>query len=307
MRLHLKRCADLPVASSKLSCTVIDDVVYVGGCGESKMVYIYAENKWNSLPKCPVMCFGLGKLFGRVLTVGGITSKKLTADVYMFNKESQKWVKDIPPMPTARSFLTVVCHESAIAACGGFSVYSLIGSIETDKVEVFKSDSHQWFTKAPLPSPVSWLQSTIIGNSCYFLGGYISFEQRIRSTSVWCATLEDLFDTTSPNYQESGLWQFLPDSPTMVSTSANLAGALVTLGGIIGTTLSNAVWAYSRDTQSWVEVGSLPSPCVCTGAASLQSGKVVVIGGLNGVHTLQQTDLVWLISQQFCSLNLSGD
>ena len=310
MRLHLKRCADLPTALAKFSCIVIDDVVYVGGCDGSKVIYSYTEDKWSSLPVCPVMCFGLGKLFGKVVTVGGmINSKKLTTDTYTFSKESLKWVKGIPPMPTARCFPTVVSHASAIAACGGFSVYSSTDQIETDKVDIFKSDAHQWFTKVPLPIPLSQLQSTIVGNSCYFLGGYISYEQRIRSTSVWCVTLEELFDTTSPNYQELDLWQSLPDSPTMVSTSANLGGALVTLGGIIGTAVCNAVWAYSRNTQSWVEVGSLPSPCVCAGAASLQSGEVMLIGGLNGVHraSVQQTDLVWLISQQFYPLNLYAD
>ena len=66
MRLHFKSCADLPIASAKCSCVVIDDVVYVGGCGESKVIYSYAENEWIGLPACPVMCFGLGKLFGRV-------------------------------------------------------------------------------------------------------------------------------------------------------------------------------------------------------------------------------------------------
>ena len=306
MRLHLKRCADLPVASSKLSCTVIDDVVYVGGCGESKMVYIYAENKWNSLPKCPVMCFGLGKLFGRVLTVGGIASKKVTADVYMFSKESQEWVKGIPPMPTARSFPTIVSHESAIAACGGFGVYSPNDKVETDKVEVLKGDSCQWFTKAPLPSPRSRLQSTIVGNFCYFLGGYIFFKQLDRSKSVWCVTLEDLFDTTSPKYQEPDLWQSLPDCPTMIPASANLGGALVTIGGTTGRDICNTVCAYARSTQSWVGLGNLPSHCICAGAASLQDGKVMLIGGSTGpfLGFICDINSVWLITLQSHSPNL---
>ena len=170
--------------------------MYVGGYDESKIVYTYTEDNWNGLRACPVMCFGLGKLFGKVIAVGGmITSKRVTADVYMFSNESREWVKGIPPMPTARSFPTVVSHESAIAACGGFSVYSPREKIETDKVEVFKGDICQWFTKAPLPDPRSHLQSTIVGNSCYFLGGYKFYERLVRSESVWCVTLEDFFDT----------------------------------------------------------------------------------------------------------------
>lgn len=306
MRLHFKRCADLPIASSKFSCVVIDDVVYVGGCGESKVIYSYAENKWNGLPACPVMCFGLGKLFGRVLTVGGIASKKVTADVYMFSNESQEWVKGIPPMPTARSFPTIVSHESAIAACGGFGVYSPNDKVETDKVEVLKGDSCQWFTKAPLPSPRSRLQSAIVGNFCYFLGGYKFFKQLDRSKSVWCVTLEDLFDTTSPKYQEPDLWQSLPDCPTMIPASANLGGALVAIGGTTGRDICNTVCAYSRSTQSWVGLGSLPSHCACAGAASLQDGKVMLIGGSTGLLLgfIWDTELVWLITLQSYSLNL---
>lgn len=195
MRLHFKRCVNLPIASSKFSCIVIDEVVYVGGCGESKVIYSYTENKWNSLPASPVMCFGLGKLFGRVIAVGGIASKKLTADVYMFSKESREWVKGISPMPTARSFPTIVSHESAIAACGGFSVYSPREKVETDKLEVLKGDSNQWFTKAPLPHPVSYLQSTIIGNSCYFLGGFTCMQRLGVSLASWCVAIEDLLQS----------------------------------------------------------------------------------------------------------------
>ena len=122
-------------------------------------------------------------------------------------------------------------------------------------------------------------------------------------------TLEDFFDTTSPKYQEPDLWQSLPDSPTMLPTSAILGGALVTIGGIAGTDTCNTVCAYSRSTQSWVELGSLPSHCVCAaGAASLPDGKVMLIGGASGflVHftsCLYDTDLVGLISLQLYSPN----
>jgi len=311
MRLHSKSCADLPISLSKFSCVVIEDVVYVGGCDESKVVYTCSENTWNSLPMCPVMCFGLGKLFGKVFAVGGmITSKKVTADVFMFSNESREWVKGIPPMPTARSFPTVVSHESAFVACGGFSVYSPSEKVETDKVEVFKGDTCQWFTKAPLPDPHSYLQSTIVGNFCYFLGGYKVFKERVRSKSVWCVTLEDLFDTTSPKYQEPDLWQSLPDCPTMIPASANLGGALVAIGGIAGINTCNTVYAFSRSKQSWVGLGSLPSHCVCgAGAASLSDGKVMLIGGATGflidfTSCFWNTNLVWLISLELYSPNL---
>ena len=302
MRLHFKRCANLPTALAKFSCTVIDDVVYVGGCGQSKVIYSYTEDKWSGLPACPVMCFGLGKLFGRVLTVGGIASKKVTADVHMFSKESREWVKGIPPMPTARCFPTVVSYESAIVACGGSGE-----SGPTDKVEVFKNDCRQWFTKAPLPVPVVYLQSTIIGDTCYFLGGLSSsYCQWVCFTSMLSVTLEDLFDTTSPRFQEPGLWHTLLNPPTALSTSANLSGALVTIGGATGSNICNTVCAYSRNTQSWIELGSLTVNCICAGAASLQNGKVMLIGGLSGseVRVAQETKSVLLVSLQSNSPNL---
>ena len=299
MRLHFEKCADLPIASSKFSCVEIDDIVYVGGSGESKVIYSYTENEWTGLPACPVMCFGLGKLFGRVLTVGGIASKKVTADVHMFSKKSREWVKGIPPMPTARCFPTVVSHESAIAACGGSVPLN-------DKVEVFKNDSRQWFTKAPLPIPVVHLQSTIIGDTCYFLGGIISSKELLCSNVVLRVTLEDLFDITSPKLQEPDLWGTLVASPTLLLTSANLGGALVTIGGTTGTDVSNTVCAYSRSTQSWVELGSLPLQCICACAASLQSGKVMLIGGFSGgdIRIAPETKSVLLISLQSSTPNL---
>ena len=64
--------------------------------------------------------------------------------------------------------------------------------------------------------------------------------------------------------------------------------------------------SYSRNTQSWIELGSLTVNCLCAGAASLQDGKVMLIGGLSGseVGVAQETMSVLLISLQSNSSNV---
>ena len=101
----------------------------------------------------------------------------------------------------------------------------------------------------------------------------------------------------------------------MLSTSANLAGALVTIGGFAGMDTCKAVCAFSRNTQSWVELGSLPSRSVCAArAASLQDGKVMLIAGATRashlffyMDELFDTNLVWLMSLQSYSPNLQTE
>ena len=58
---------------------VLDNTVYIGGgtTDESEQSncickYTIEKNMWGVLPSCPVTHFGLAKLAGRVIVVGGI-------------------------------------------------------------------------------------------------------------------------------------------------------------------------------------------------------------------------------------------
>ena len=124
------------------------DVVFVASWSGGHEVYKYEtrSDKWSVLPPCPVGCYGIGQLSGKLVTVGGLDRGAFVADVYTYEEETQQWEKSIPPMPTPRQWPCVVTYHSSIAVCGGHTT-----SGDTNIIEVFKSETSQWYTAAPLP------------------------------------------------------------------------------------------------------------------------------------------------------------
>ena len=253
---------------------VIGDVVFVAGWGHRVYKYETRSDKWTVLPPCPVRCFGIGQLSGKLVTVGGLDRGAKVGDVYTYEEQ---WEKSIPPMPTPRRRSCVVTYHSSIAVCGGQTT-----SGETNVIEVFKSETSQWYTAAPLPVACLYPQSTIINDTCYLVGqGYP------REKLIMCASLPSLFQSAtphnqpSPDAQQQSVWTMLPDLPHRCSalTSINIGGGtLVALGGWDDEgSLSHDVHAYNPSTKSWMIVGSLPQACFDATAELLPSGQVILI------------------------------
>ena len=264
----------MPVSVICPQSVVIGDVVFVAGWGLRAYKYESRSDKWSVLPPCPVENFGIGQLSGKLVTVGGHDGCAFVGDVYTYEEETQQWEKSIPPMPTPRRCPCVVTYHSSIAVCG---VETTSG--ETNIIEVFKSETSQWYTAAPLPVAGDILQSTIINDTCY-LGGY-------HRRSIMCASLPSLFQSAtphnqpSPDAQQQSVWTMLPDMPHRYSalTSINIGGTLLSLGGVDDEdSCSHDVHSYNPSTKSWMIVGSLPQACAYATAELLPSGQVILIG-----------------------------
>ena len=249
---------------------LIGDVVYVAG-DDSYYVLRYdtRSDQWSVLPPCPVKCFGIGQLSGKLVTVGGLDGRAVVGDVYTYEEETQQWEKSIPPMPTPRKWPCVVTYHSSIAACGGYGgdQYS-----NMDIVEVFNSDTSLWFTAAPLPVACEGMHVIVINDTCYLGGGGGGGEG---NTSIMYASLPSLFQSTTPHNQ---VWTKLPDLPHGGSTLTNVGGTLLALGGIT-VSLSEDIHAYCPNTKAWVKIGRLPQACSSATAELLPSGEVMLIGG----------------------------
>ena len=212
---------------------VIGNVVFVASWSGGYDLYKYEtrSDKWTVLPPCPVEYFGIGQLSGKLVTVGGHDGSAIVGDVYTYEEETQQWEKSIPPMPTAREWPSVVTYHSSIAVCGGWTT-----SGETNVIEVFKSETSQWYTAAPLPVACLYRQSTIMNDTCYLVGqGYP------RENHILCASLPSLFQSATPHNQPSPdakqqtVWTMLPNLPYRSSalTSINIGeGTLLALGGV---------------------------------------------------------------------------
>ena len=255
---------------------VIGGAVFVAAYNSRDVLrYETRSGQWSVLPSCPVKCFGLGQLSGKLVTVGGEDGRGAANHVYTYVQETQQWDKSIPPMPTPRLLPTVITYNSSIAVCGGLEG----GRV----VEVFNSETAQWHTAAPLPVACEYMQHTIINDTCCLGGG----EALSSTRSIMCASLPSLFQSSSPHEQQTSaqqqsVWAVLPDMPLYRSALANIGGTLLALGGFENSlSRSDAIHAYSASTKAWVtlRIASLPQAFSYATAELLPSGEVMLIGG----------------------------
>ena len=237
---------------------VIGGAVFVAACYSHDVLrYETRSDQWSVLPSCPVECFGLGQLSGKLVTVGGWdVSGSYVNHVYTYVQETQQWEKSIPPMSTPRRWPTVITYNSSIAVCGGTGGDRV--------VEVFNCETAQWHIAAPLPVACVYMQLTIINDTCYLGGGGVLSP----ISSIICASLASLFQSSSPHEQQTSaqqqsVWTVLPDMPLYRSALANMGGTLLALGGRESTSSPPryAIHAYSASTKAWVKIASLPQAC----------------------------------------------
>ena len=261
--------------------------VYVGGGGAGYKIFQYSWSRgaWSTLPECLLRLFGLTQFMGRLTTVGGRNQAgSITALVYEFVDESQRWQESLPPMPTARSGVTVVIQPSsspkppAIAVCGGWGDGMVLNT-----VEVFCHSTYQWYAAEPLPTPLYWLRSATVDDVTYLLGG----EDGIHSTKhCFQVPLDSLIDkaaspATSPS-QHGSLWTTVWDTPLTGSCAANMLSSMVAIGGRDSSTRSpSAVIHLLTSSGSWERMrgGDLPEPRYWSTAVCLPSGELMVVGG----------------------------
>ena len=166
---------------------------------------------------------------------GWIPYNGVTGKVYHLEEESQKWDDVLKPMPTARYCASVATTQSAIVASGGATGLGIMDdkAVSCATVEVYSSDSSQWYTADPLPIPCFDTSPVIIADTWYQLGGTGSNDEHI--TTVLCTPLTALIQKATSSTDESGspmsAWKTLPDTPLKRSAAASLCGNLLAVGG----------------------------------------------------------------------------
>ena len=288
--------ADLPVAMSGQHVVRIGSTIYCGGgytgsIGNARLLFQYIPNEdmWSKLPICPVCYFGLTQLDGKLVTVGGIQLDEPIRinDVYVF-QESETWENSIiPPLLTARMYPTAFNYKSTLVVSGG--EIDSEHSIRTDAVEVFQTNTCQWYHAEPLPVANNSMSCAIVNDTCYFIGGTTGGASR----QAYCTSLFNLISRAlPPDHPETSstlqaspsppTWQVFPECPLKYSTAAELRGCLLAIGGMDDSkSPSSAVHMYSPSTNSWVRIssGDLPVPRQGAAATQLEGGGVIFVGG----------------------------
>jgi len=281
--------------------------VYIGG-GDTDwdqdrhhvFQYNTSTDLWSRLLPHPKIMFAMAQFRQNLITVGGegaVGGVDITGKVYRFKEESQEWEEFLKPMPTARFALTVTTTQSAIVASGGITGFRDGKLVACATVEVYSSETSQWYTADPLPAPYYWMSSVTIADTCYLLGGDDAANKF--SPTVVYATLTSLIQkATSPTHQSASgtsVWKTLPNTPLKRSTAASLSGSLLAVGGFKATLVETVRWLAMQTlslppavhvffplTNSWVSImtGDL-QPRYCCTAVQISSNTMIVIGGGN--------------------------
>ena len=161
-------------------------------------------------------------------------------------------------------------------------------------MEVYSSETSQWYTADPLPEPC-YVMSSDIADTWYQLGG--NGPKNGMSTVLYTPLTDLIQKATSLTHQSAtpmSVWKTLPDTPLLGSAAASLSESLLAVGGYDDISVSPAVYNFLQNTNSWVRVtGDLPEPRYNCSAVLLSSNQVLVAAGF-GVKYGLETKTVFL-------------
>ena len=264
----------------------LNELVYVGGGFEAEMVgasytincYDPVTNSWISTINIPYCYFAMTKLNNKLLIAGGEDrSYKMTNKILIMDDGQ---LKNYTKMTIARSAAAATGHQGMLIITGGRDDMNKT----LTSTELFDSTNGQWHTCSDLPQPHDWLQSVIVDNILYLLGG--CNKDGNSSTAVFTAPLDTL-----PRHQLK--WNIHQDTPRYRYASVSVNGTqLLIVGGRKGSTRTSDVHELNKISHSWEAIGHVPSVIESSAAVSTADNRVIVIGGYNDKR--EKTNTVWI-------------
>ena len=243
--------------------------------------YDPVNKSWRSSINTPYNLFAMTTLNNKLLIAGGWDKSANTTNQILIMDAGQ--LKKYTKMTTARYHTTATGHQGMLIIIGGrddkYNTLSL--------TELFDSNNGQWYICSDLPQPHYGLQSVIVNNILYLLGGIN--KDHIDSRAVFTAPL----DTLSRHQLN---WKTYQDAPWCQSAPVSAQGKhLLIVGGYkwIGDNhaITSDVYKLNKVSHSWEAIGHIPS--ARSSAAAVSSGdKVIVIGGRNDKN--QYTNTAWI-------------
>ena len=277
-----------------IQSVVVQGRVYVGGglaVGKYGIIMEYhtTSAKWAELPQYQARYFGMTAFNNQLVLVGGWDTDRFSKVLGVWGADSRKWTHPYPEMPTARSSCSaVVCKEWLIVAGGVSSGWRALSS-----VVVMNTDTKQWHTGQPTPTPWDSMKTAIVGDMCYFMGGYTSTLSYRWTDRVYCVSLPALISQAQSRVSRDPAWKEIRGLGIQLTTPLSISGSLLAVGGcdIVTNHDITAVHLYEPDTGEWVKVGDLPTQrhsCTCV---MIADREILVAGGYFGSETSKTLDL----------------
>ena len=266
----------------------LNGLVYVGGGIEAgwKPSYIIncydpVNNSWSSSINTACCSFAMTTLNNKLVTAGGLDSSyKKTTQVLILDAGQ---LKNYTKMVTGRSQATAAGYQGMLIITGGRDDKGK----RLSSTELFDSNNGQWYKCSELPQPHSEIQSVIVDNVLYTLGG---FNDGYESPAVFTAPL----DTLSTHQLK---WNTHQDTPRCLSAPVSVNGThLLIVGGFKSTggknTFTCDINKLNKVSHNWEAIGHIPSGRRRPGAVGTADNRVIVIGGRNDKGEV--TNTVWI-------------
>ena len=279
-----------------IQSVTVQEVVYVGGgvggFDNSYIVMAYntRSETWHQLPPHAAWGFAMVVINNKLVLVGGRNrSIDDTNTLGVWEAGSRQWTHPYGPMPTPRSWLSAVVYKQWLIVAGGMT-----GSNKASTIEVLDISSNQWYTAPPTPIPWSEMRSAIIGDMCYFMGGYGYYGLGRHPTEmVYSVSLPTLVpQTISTSCTPHPTWKTISTLGHTLSAPLSIGGELLAVGGKKNSKTVSDIRHYVPETNKWVVVGHTTSPlsrCSCT---VISMRLVAVVGGVPDNHTFYLGSLV---------------
>ena len=244
--------------------------------------YDPVNNLWSLSISTPYSLFAMTTLNNKLVTTGGqdrhykITNQILTMDAGQLKRYTK--------MITARSRATAAGHQGMLIITGGYDDKSE----KFSSTELFDSKNGQRYVCNDIPQPLTSLQSVIVDNVLYLLGGIN--EDGNFSLAVFTAPL----DTLSTHQLK---WNTHQDTPWCASAPVSVNGThLLIVGGYnyIGSKCiyNSDIYKLNKVSHSWEAIGHIPTARSRAAAVSTADNEIIVIGGLNDKGEF--TNTVWI-------------
>ena len=297
--------ADMPIATSLHSASVVDDKIYIiGGTDNIYGWSDYWSNVWEYDPATDTwtrkadMSPGRARLSacvvdGKIYAIGGSPHRDSEVPtVEMYDPTTDTWTRKTD-MPRARNFLSSSVVNGKIYTIGG-KIYPSETMVST--VEMYDPAMDTWTRKADMPTARGMHSASVVDDKIYVIGGVTG------AYGPWISTVE-MYDPATDT------WIRKANMPTVRSShsSSVLNGKIYAIGG--GYTwdyCTPKVEVYDPSTNTWTRGLNMPTARACH-SASVVNGKIYTIGGILDASSWTTVPTVEVYDPNPLVLDFNGD
>ena len=277
-----------------IQSVIVQEIVYVGGGGSGfnnniyiVMAYNTHSQTWHQLPPHATWGFAMVVINNKLVLVGGRNHSNDDTNILgVWEADKRQWTHPYGPMPTPRSWPSAVVYKQWLIIAGG----NVTGPNKVSTTEVLDISSNQWNSAPSAPNPWAEMRSVIIGDMCYFMGG---FDSAGVTKMVYSVSLPALVSqTTSTSSTPHSMWKTISTLGHTLCSPLSIGGELLAVGGVKNDKTVSEIRHYVPETNKWVVVGHTTSPiyrCSCT---VISVRLVAVVGGVPDNHTFYLGSLV---------------